>query len=55
VQFFVQKTLAIFFEYGIISISNEREETKEMSRTKKFLVLDTETMNSVEQPIPYDI
>lgn len=26
-----------------------------MGRTKKFLVLDTETCNSVEQPIPYDI
>lgn len=26
-----------------------------MSRTKKFLVLDTETMNSVEEPLPYDI
>lgn len=26
-----------------------------MSRTKKFLVLDTETCNTVEQPIPYDI
>ena len=25
VQFFMQKTIAIFFEYDIISISNERE------------------------------
>ena len=26
-----------------------------MSRTKKFIVLDTETCNTIEQPLPYDI
>jgi len=29
--------------------------TKQMSKTKKFIVLDTETCNSIEQPLPYDI
>lgn len=26
-----------------------------MSKTKKFLVVDTETCNTIEQPLPYDI
>lgn len=33
----------------------KERKTKQMSKAKKFIVLDTETCNSIEQPLPYDI
>jgi hypothetical protein len=42
--------------YAIIDLSREREKKQKMARQKNlYLVLDTETCNSVEEPIPYDI
>lgn len=42
-------------QYDIIK-TVKRKELKGMSRKKEmFLVIDTETCNSIEQPLPYDI
>lgn len=33
----------------------KKREVNKMNRNKKFIILDTETCNTIEQPIPYDI
>lgn len=38
-----------------IIIGNKKEVIEYMNKKEKFLVLDTETCNSVEEPLPYDI
>lgn len=32
-----------------------KERNSKLSKTKKFLIVDTETCNTIEQPLPYDI
>jgi hypothetical protein len=47
--------LTIDTRYAIINTVKGKE-TKTMSRKKElFLVIDTETCNTIEQPLPYDI
>ena len=53
-QKILKKVLTTFYSFVIIDLSNEREEFKKLSE-KKFLVVDTETCNTIEQPLPYDI
>ena len=38
-----------------MNLSNEREVNPLSRKPEKFLILDTETCNSVEEPLPYDI